>query len=100
MGIVEVMVGILIGMIVVVAIYNVFSVAEGYKRTAVGAADAQTTGLFAQFILAREIANAGNGDLAAMAPSSRTCTVADPKWPIPAGFAVRRRRNRSVRFPC
>ena len=61
MGIVEVMVGILIGMIVVLAIYNVFSLAEGYKRTTVGVADAQTTGLFAQFMLAREIGNAGTG---------------------------------------
>ena len=51
MGIVEVMVGILIGMIVVAAIYNVFAVAEGYKRTAVGAAEAQTTGVYAQFVL-------------------------------------------------
>lgn len=83
MGIVEVMVGILIGMIVVVAIYNVFAVAESYKRTAVGAADAQTTGLYAQFVLAREISNAGNalsGDGAELA----SCTVADPKWPMPA----------------
>jgi len=61
MGIVETMVGILIGMVVVLAIYNVFALAEGYKRTTVGVADAQTTGLVAQFILAREIGNAGNG---------------------------------------
>ena len=86
MGIVEVMVGILIGMIVVVAIYNVFAVAESYKRTAVGAADAQTTGLFAQFILAREISNAGNA-LSGDGSELATCTVADPKWPMPAAPA-------------
>ena len=86
MGIVEVMVGILIGMIVVVAIYNVFAVAEGYKRTAVGAADAQTTGLFAQFILAREISNAGNA-LSGDGSELSTCTVPDPKWPMPAAPA-------------
>ena len=55
------MIGILIGMIVVLVIYNVFALAEGYKRTTVGAADAQTTGLYAQFVLSREISNSGNG---------------------------------------
>jgi type IV pilus assembly protein PilW len=83
MGIVEVMVGILIGMIVVVAIYNVFAVAEGYKRTAVGAADAQTTGLFAQFVLAREISNAGNA-LSGDSNELKSCLNVDPKWPMPA----------------
>ena len=83
MGIVETMVGILIGMVVLIAVYNVFSVAEGYKRTAVGASDAQTTGLFTQFILNREIANAGNG-IAAAGAQLGTCTFQDPKWPTPA----------------
>ena len=87
MGIVEVMVGILIGMIVVAAVYSVFSVAEGYKRTAVGAADAQTTGLFAQFVLAREISNAGTG-VSLDAADLGTCTLAAANWIIPASFAV------------
>jgi type IV pilus assembly protein PilW len=65
-GIVETMIGILIGLLVVLAVYNVFAVAEGYKRTAVGAADAQTTGLYAQFVLNREISNAGNGIMSGM----------------------------------
>jgi hypothetical protein len=51
-GIVETMVGILIGRSCSV-IYNVFALSEGYKRTAVSAADAQTTGLYSQFVLAR-----------------------------------------------
>src|SRR5215470_15994736 len=78
MGIVEVMVGILIGLIVVLAIYNIFSIAEGYKRTTIGAADAQTTGLFAQFVLSREISNAGNGisgDGAGLATQSDSLVV-------------------------
>jgi len=82
MGIVETMVGILIGMIVVLAVYNVFAVAEGYKRTAVGVADAQTTGLVAQFMLAREIGNAGNGfsiDAAYLA----NCRLVNPSWNTP-----------------
>jgi len=40
-GLVETMVGILIGMIVVLVVYNILSVAEGYRRTTVGASDAQ-----------------------------------------------------------
>ena len=85
MGIVEVMVGILIGMIVVAAIYNVFAVAEGYKRTAVGAADAQTTGVYAQFVLRREIGNAGTA-ISGAGGELATCTAADPGWPVPVGF--------------
>ena len=85
MGIVETMVGILIGMVVLIAVYNVFAVAEGYKRTTVGAADAQTTGLFTQFVLNREIANAGNG-ISGAAAQLGTCTLVDPNWPSPAGF--------------
>lgn len=84
-GIVETMVGILIGLIVVLAIYNVFAVAEGYKRAAVGAADAQTTGLFAQFVLRREIGNAGNA-MSGAAADLATCTAGDAGWPAPAGF--------------
>ena len=85
MGIVETMVGILIGMVVVLAIYNVFAIAEGYKRTTVGVADAQTTGLFAQFILAREIGNAGTG-LAINAANLVKCRLGDPNWVSPPGF--------------
>ena len=85
------MVGILIGMVVVLAVYNVFALAEGYKRTAVGVADAQTTGLFAQFVLSREISNGGNG-LSGAGGNLATCTApADDvgkliPWPTPPGF--------------
>jgi type IV pilus assembly protein PilW len=72
-GIVETIVGILIGMLVLLVIYNVLSLAEGYKRTTVGVADTQTTGLFAQFVLNREISNAGNG-ISIGIPDFATCT--------------------------
>ena len=42
---VETMVGILIGLIVIVVTFNILAVAEAHKRTTVGAADAQITGL-------------------------------------------------------
>lgn len=62
-GIIETMVGILIGMVVVAAVYNVLVIAEGYKRSTIGVADAQLTGQLTQFILGRE---AGNGGAAMM----------------------------------
>lgn len=60
-GIIETMVGVLIGLLVILAIYQVFASAESYKRITTAEAEAQVTGLYAQFILAREVANAGNG---------------------------------------
>ena len=89
-GLVETMIGILIGMIVVLVIYNVFALTEAYKRTAVGAADAQTTGLYAQFVLSREIASAGNGILdsgiASVVRDLLQCNNNEPKWSYPAPF--------------
>jgi type IV pilus assembly protein PilW len=60
-SIVETMVGILIGLIVVAVIYNTLIVAEGFRRSTLGVSDAQVTGQLAQFVLGRELANAGNG---------------------------------------
>jgi type IV pilus assembly protein PilW len=60
-GIIEVMVGILIGMVVVLVIYNTLIVTEAFKRNTIGIADAQITGQLAQFVLNREIASGGNG---------------------------------------
>ncbi|MFO1317205.1 MAG: PilW family protein [Burkholderiales bacterium] len=58
---VEVLVGILIGLIVVAVIYNTLVVAEGFRRATLGVADAQVTGQLSQFVIGRELANAGNG---------------------------------------
>ena len=55
------MVGILIGMIVILVVFNILSVAEGYRRTTVGASDAQITGLLSQFVAGRDAANGGAG---------------------------------------
>ncbi|HEX8012776.1 MAG TPA: PilW family protein [Casimicrobiaceae bacterium] len=60
-GIIETMIGILIGLIVMLVVYSVLTLAESYKRTTVGVAEAQTTGLFAQFFAARELSNGGAG---------------------------------------
>jgi len=60
-GIIETMVGILIGLLVVLVIYNLLAVSESYRRTTTGISDAQITGLLAQLIAGRDLANGGNG---------------------------------------
>jgi len=60
-GIVETMVGILIGLLVVVVVYNLLAVAEGYRRTTSGVSDAQITGLMAHFIVGQGAGNGGSG---------------------------------------
>ena len=62
-GLVETMVGILIGMFVILAVYSLLSTSEGYKRATTGASDAQINGLLSQFVLARDAGNGGNGIL-------------------------------------
>lgn len=81
-GIIEVMVGILIGMIVVLVIYNTLVVTESFKRNTIGISDAQITGQLAQFVLNREIASGGNGVMAGIDELARC-----DQWrlrPIPA----------------
>lgn len=80
-GLVETMVGILIGLIVVLVIYNMLAAAEGYKRMTQGASDAQITGLLAQFMVGREAANGGNG-ISVSASTLEACV--DPNLrPVP-----------------
>jgi type IV pilus assembly protein PilW len=81
-GLVETMVGILIGLIVVLVIYNLLSATEGYKRMANGASDAQVTGLLSQFILGREAANGGNG-VSLSASDLISCAAGSPWRPVP-----------------
>jgi type IV pilus assembly protein PilW len=58
-SLVEVMVGIVIALIAVLVIYQVFSVAEGIKRNATGAGDAQQNGLLSSFTMMLQFSNAG-----------------------------------------
>ncbi len=71
-SLIELMVGILVGLVATVAILRTFAVAEALKRNATGVAEVQQAGLLAQFTLASEIANAGSG-LAAAAAELGTC---------------------------
>jgi type IV pilus assembly protein PilW len=60
-SLIEIMVGIVIGLIAVLVIYQVFAAAEGIKRNTTSVGDAQQNGLLSSFILGIELANAGNG---------------------------------------
>ena len=57
----EIMVGLVIGLLVTLVILQVFSVYEGQKRTTTGAADAQTNGSIALYMISNEMKMAGYG---------------------------------------
>ncbi|MEO8508332.1 MAG: PilW family protein [Betaproteobacteria bacterium] len=80
-GLIETMIGILIGLLVVIVVYNLLSVAEGFKRMTTGVADAQVTGLLSQFVAARDAGNGGNG-ISLAAPSLVDCADQDLR-PVP-----------------
>jgi type IV pilus assembly protein PilW len=58
---VEMMVGVLIGLIGTVVIFQVFAVSEGQKRTSTGGSDAQQNGVFGLFQMERDLRMAGYG---------------------------------------
>src|ERR1700737_3814847 len=60
-SLIEIMVGVVIGLIAGLVIYQVFAAAEGIKRNTTSVGDAQQNGLLSSFMLGIELANAGNG---------------------------------------
>ena len=60
-SLIEIMVGVVIGLIAILVIYQVFAVSEGLRRNTTGVGDAQQNGLLTSFALGIELANAGNG---------------------------------------
>ena len=83
-GLVEIMVGLVIGLIAVLVIYQVYNVAEGFKRNTTAAGEAQIAGLFSTFVLGMEISNGGAAmavsgtDLAACADTGNIATSFRP----------------------
>ena len=59
-SLVELMIGMLIGMIAVVVMMQVFSVSEGFKRTTTGGDDAQNTGAIGLYGLRRDMQHSGH----------------------------------------
>jgi type IV pilus assembly protein PilW len=60
-SLIELMVGLAIGMIGVVIMMQIFSVSEAYKRTTTGGDDAQNNGAIALYGLQRDLRMAGQG---------------------------------------
>ena len=60
-SLVEIMVGLTIGMLGLAIMAQVFALAEGQKRTTTGGADAQTNGAIALYALQHDIRLAGHG---------------------------------------
>lgn len=60
-GLVEVMVGMLIGLLASIVVFQVFSVSERQKRTTTGSADAQSNAAFALYAIERDAKMAGFG---------------------------------------
>lgn len=75
LGLVEIMVGLVIGMIGVVVIFSVLAIAEERKRSTGAGSDAQTAGAIALFTLERDIRQAGYG-LSGTATEFYSCPVA------------------------
>ena len=61
LSMVEMMIGLVIGMVAVVVMMQVFSVSEGYKRTTTGGDDAQNNGALALYMLQRDLRQSGLG---------------------------------------
>jgi type IV pilus assembly protein PilW len=57
----EILVGLVVGLLATLVIMQVFSVFEGQKRTTTGSADAQSNGNIALFTIAQELKMAGYG---------------------------------------
>jgi type IV pilus assembly protein PilW len=71
-SLIEIMVGVVIGLIAVLVIYQIFAAAEGIKRNTTSVGDAQQNGLLSSFMLGIELANAGNG-VASAASDLKSC---------------------------
>lgn len=61
MSLIEILVGIVIGMLGILVIFSVLAVAEGRKRTTTAGSDAQMAGAVALFSLERDVKQAGYG---------------------------------------
>jgi len=70
---VELMVGLVLGLLTVLVITQVLAAAEGKKRTVSMGADAQVNGALALYTLQREVQAAGYG--AATSPAALGCTI-------------------------
>jgi type IV pilus assembly protein PilW len=76
-GLMEVMISIVIGMLLVLVIYQVYEISESQKRTITSGSDAQQNASYGVFVLGRDISMAGNG-IASTATSLDACALLRP----------------------
>src|SRR5206468_1819045 len=85
-SLIEIMIGLVIGLISVLVIYQVYNVAEGFKRNTTAAGEAQMNGLFSTFVLGMELTNGGAAiavSAAALAVCPDTGDIATSFRPVP-----------------
>jgi hypothetical protein len=73
----EVMVSVVIGLLLVLVIYQVYEISEGQKRTITSGSDAQQNASYGLYVLGRDISMAGNG-IASAAVSLDRCAMLRP----------------------
>lgn len=73
-SIIEILIGLAIGLLTLLAIYKLFSTSEGRRRTTAAVSQAQTAGSLALFAIERDIRSAGLG-FAGMDSTYLGCTV-------------------------
>ncbi len=76
-GLVEIMVGLVIGMLMVLVIYQVFQVSESRKRTVTSGSDAQENASYGLFLVDRDLSMAGSG-IASSATALDGCALLRP----------------------
>ena len=85
-GLVEILVGVTIGLIALLIVYQVLALSEGYRRTTTAGGDAQSSGMISSFVLASDIANGGHTiseSAAELASCQNTGNFATTWRPIP-----------------
>ena len=91
-GLMEIMISIVIGMLLVLVIYQVYEISESQKRTITAGSDAQQNASYSHFVLGRDISMAGNG-IASSAASLDHCAMLRP-IPVLIDAGARRQRSR------
>ena len=76
-GLMEVMISIVIGMLLVLVIYQVYEVSEGQKRTITAGSDAQQNAAYGMYMMGRDVSMAGNG-IASTADDLWDCVALKP----------------------
>jgi type IV pilus assembly protein PilW len=76
-GLIEIMVAMVIGMVMVLVIYQFYGVTEGQKRTITSGSDAQGNAAYGLFLLERDLAMSGAGVASAVASAAKMGAAID-----------------------